>query len=314
MISFNTVSALLIAFMNVLLNAHAFAQDFPLTPESGFGLSEWDSLLVGADAHAQRSTLTWHSMITNLPGDWSRHAQMTFQASSLPAIGGIAALTGGFMLVDDGTLRASHSLYHESSFIRSTSNIFVRMGDGKTHIGVAAAFGLYGWIADDSRALRTASQTMEALIASGLVVQVLKRITGRESPQAATRETGRWQFFPNMIQYQKHQPKYYAFPSGHITSMMATVTVITENYPEVGWLRPVGYAVVGLVGVSLVNIGYHWYSDLPLGIALGYTFGKAIAHPEGIEHQSTDDPHATKISIAPRLGPLGAGVTAAVTF
>ena len=155
---------------------------------------------------------------------------------------------------------------------------------------------------------------MEALIASGLVVQVLKRVTGRESPQAATSGTGRWQFFPNIQQYQKHQSKYYAFPSGHITTTMATVTVIAENYPEVGWIRPVGYGIVGLLGISLVNVGYHWYSDLPLGIALGYTFGKIIAHPDGFDVGSAGDPAAAKISFGPSITPAGSGFAMAVTF
>lgn len=314
MVSFHAFSVILLVSLDVLFRVPAAAQDYPLQPENAFLLNEWDSVGVGGTLSAPRNELTWHSMITNLPGDWSRHAQMTFRVSSLPAIGGIVALTGGLMLVDDGTLRASHSLYHESPFVHRASNAIVRVGDGSTHIGVAAAFGLYGWIADDRRALRTASQTIEALIASGLVVQVLKRITGRESPQVATRETGRWQFFPNIAQYQKHQPKYYAFPSGHITSTMATVTVLAENYPEIGWIKPVGYGIVGLVGISLVNVGYHWYSDLPLGIALGYTFGKIVAHPDGLDIGAVGDLGGAKVSFGPSITPAGNGLAMAITF
>ncbi len=308
MMSLHAAMALLLVGMIALVASPLVAQDYPLLP------AERDSLQSAPDTLPRRDSFAWHSMITNLPGDWSRHAQLTFRASSLSAIGGIAALTGGLMLIDDGTHRVSHSLYHESPFVHSTTNVLVRAGDGSTHLGIAAAFGLYGWIADDSRALRTGSQTIEALIASGLVVQILKRITGRESPQAATRETGRWQFFPNIKKYQKSQAKYYAFPSGHITTTMATVTVLIENYPEVGWLRPVGYAIVGLVGVSLVNIGYHWYSDLPLGIALGYTFGRVVAHPDGIPIGPAAEPGGAQVSFAPSITPMGSGVTLAVTF
>src|SRR5664279_4126820 len=48
--------------------------------------------------------------------------------------------------------------------------------------GLAAAFAAYGFIAGDNRALRTGSQIVETILASGTVVQVLKHITGRESP------------------------------------------------------------------------------------------------------------------------------------
>jgi hypothetical protein len=58
---------------------------------------------------------------------------------------------------------------------------------------------------------------------------------------------------------------------------MATVTVLAENYPDERWIRPVGYALVGATGFGLVNAGWHWYSDFPLAVALGYMFGTIAA-------------------------------------
>ena len=55
----------------------------------------------------------------------------------------------------------------------------VHIGEGSTHLGIAAAFGLYGFVASDSRAIRTASQTMEALLATGITIQLLKRAMER---------------------------------------------------------------------------------------------------------------------------------------
>ncbi|MBF8248870.1 MAG: hypothetical protein HW374_1670, partial [Bacteroidetes bacterium] len=40
-----------------------------------------------------------------------------------------------------------------------------------------------------------------------------------------------------------------------------TVIVISENYHEVTWIRPLGYVLTGLLGVGMVNNGIHWYSD-----------------------------------------------------
>jgi hypothetical protein len=34
----------------------------------------------------------------------------------------------------------------------------------------------------------------------------------------------------------------------------------------------------------MVNNGIHWYSDYPLAIVLGYTFGMIASHPEGISN------------------------------
>jgi membrane-associated phospholipid phosphatase len=130
--------------------------------------------------------------------------------------------------------------------------------------------------------LRTGSQITEAVLASGAVVQVLKHITGRQSPFVSTMPRGRWDFFPNQINYHKHVPSYDAYPSGHVTTALATVVVIAENYPNIKWISPVGYTLTGLLAISMVNTGIHWYSDYPLAVVLGYTFGMIAAHPEGV--------------------------------
>jgi membrane-associated phospholipid phosphatase len=115
-------------------------------------------------------------------------------------------------------------------------------------------------------------------------VQVLKHITGRQSPFVSTKAKGRWDFFPNQIDYHKHVPSYDAYPSGHVTTTLATVIVIAENYPDIKWIRPLGYILTGLLAISMVNTGIHWYSDYPLALVLGYTFGMIASHPEGISN------------------------------
>jgi hypothetical protein len=239
---------------------------------------------------------------------------MAFHISSLPTIAGVAVVTGSLIVSDKETYRGSKSLCDKSAFVKSMSDLAVAIGDGKVHAGVAAGFAVVGFAAHDSRALSTASQTVEALLATGLVVQVLKRITGRESPQAATSEGGTWRFFPNQKQYSRQQARYYAFPSGHIATTMATVTVIAENYPEVEWIRPAGYALVGLVGIGLVNLGYHWYSDLPLGVVLGYVFGMITSHPAGVDVWNSDSDDMMKIAVMPAVNPNGAGVAMSISF
>jgi membrane-associated PAP2 superfamily phosphatase len=181
----------------------------------------------------------------------------------------------------------------------------VFLGDGRPQFGVAAAFGLWGVAASDHRALTTASQTVEVILACGTVVQVLKHITGRQSPFVSSRPGGVWDFFPNQIEYHKHVPRFDAYPSGHIATTLATVTVIAENYPEWWWVRPVGYAVTAALGISMVNTGIHWYSDYPLGLFLGYSFGMIVSHPENV---SVGHPFEG-LSIAPLVLPSGGGVS-----
>lgn len=256
----------------------------------------------------------WYDMFANIPNDWSRFGRISFSAERIPAVLGIGAATAFLIATDDATWKASDRWYRSSSAVYRASNIGVWIGDGFPQFGLAGAFALYGFAAGDHRALRTASQTTETILACGVVVQVLKHITGRESPVVSTAPGGVWRFFPNQIQYHKHVPHYDAYPSGHVATALATITVIAENYPEITWIRPVGYTLVGILAVSMVNAGIHWYSDYPLGLALGYTFGMLAAHPEGMEVGSTGKGDAVKFSLAPRLDPMIGGVQLTISF
>lgn len=149
------------------------------------------------------------------------------------------------------------------------------LGDGWFHLSIAASFLTFGLIESDNRALQTASQIGEGLMTTGLATQLLKHITGRESPFVATADAGVWRPFPDQIKYHKRVPHYDAFPSGHLATAMMTFTIIDENYPEYWYIiKPLGYSIMTLLGYQMMNNGVHWISDYPLGIFLGYSFGK----------------------------------------
>ena len=280
--------------------------------------SRSDSLVVAAkdstcDTTAQRSSLKWYSMITNIPGDLVTYYKQTMQPKSIPVFLGLGVLTAGLIVTDDATYEISDQWYKNSKTVSDVSDFFVSLGDGKSQFALAGAFAAYGLIDGDQRALRTGSQIVQAVLASGTVVQLLKHVTGRESPFTRSSPTGIWRFFPNQLDYLKHVPAYDAFPSGHICTALATVIVIAENYPETKWIRPVGYVLSGLVGVGMVNRGIHWYSDYPLGLALGYAFGMIAAHPDGIT-TSASDVSKTHVSIAPTMGEQSVGLSMSIVF
>lgn len=252
----------------------------------------------------------WYDMVTNIPGDLVDYGKETFQVKNIPAILGMAAVTGVLIATDQQTWEAADRWYRTSTLVHKGSDALEFFGDGKFQFGISAAFAGYGFIFRDDRAIRTASQTVEAILACGAVVQLLKHVTGRESPFVETQSGGAWRFFPNQIDYANHVPHYDAFPSGHIATAMTTLTVIAENYPEATWIRPVFYPVLGLVATSLVTTGIHWWSDIPLGVALGYSFGVICSHPE----LTTVNNRSLNATFIPMLYPDGGGVSLAVTF
>lgn len=251
----------------------------------------------------------WSDMFSNIPNDWVRWGGATFSTDNIPLFVGIAASTVALVAADDALWQASDKWYKGSTAVRKASDFCEMFGDGKTQFGLAAAFGIYGFATGDRRALRTASQTVEVILACGTVVQVLKHATGRESPFVSTAPAGKWRLFPNQIEYHKHVPHYDAYPSGHVATALATVVVVAENYPEAGWIRPVGYTMVGLLAVAMGNTGIHWYSDYPLGLALGYSFGMIVAHPPEMSIGAGNGDHGSKVQFAPTINHTGVGVS-----
>lgn len=271
---------------------------------------EADSTLAAVPAQAGDEPPEWHAMITKLPGDWKTFAVDNFSSRTLLPVAALAGVTAALIVADDYLWRATDDFSNINPATREITHSFAEIGDGKTIFGLAGAFAITGWIVDDNRALRTASQLVESHLAVGITVQVLKHITGRERPERQSVKSGRWRPLPNQKEYHNSVPKFDAFPSGHTAATMAMVTVLIENYPELTWLKPVGYATVGLVAFSLAARGWHWYSDYPLAIALGYQFGKIAARPA----KSAQPDLPGSLHLEPALTPEGAGLRLSLRF
>jgi hypothetical protein len=270
---------------------------------------------VGSTLQRRESPTSWYSMFTRLPKDWYRGANLAIRSENIPTIAGIGGLTYALVRTDNLTWQLTRREYKRSPTAHKLIDAAVILGDGRLNLAVGGAFAAFGFVSDDTRALRTATQTVEAILATGLTVQVLKHITGRQSPiDVARQRHARWRFFPSPKRYYQHQSSYYAFPSGHISTAMATLTVISNNYPDEPWIKPLGYTLEGALGVGLVGKGMHWYSDLPLGLALGYWFGRATAAPEPPMTSKGNTNAAVRMSLVPSVGSRGGRLSLAVAF
>ncbi|MDO4880312.1 MAG: phosphatase PAP2 family protein [Capnocytophaga sp.] len=163
------------------------------------------------------------------------------------------------------------------------------LGNGTTFILISGGLATYGLITKDYRAQSTAMQVLESIAVTGLFVQPIKRLTGRESPFITMNDGRRhshWNFAPSFSAYQKHTSNYDAMPSGHLTTAMAAVTVLIENYPEKKWIKPVSYTALGLLGFEMMQSKVHWASDYPIAIFMGYLIGKNIANTRITKHKT----------------------------
>jgi hypothetical protein len=256
--------------------------------------------------------IQWYTMFANIPRDWERWYDVSFRKERINEWLMIGGLTLATYFTDDVTYTPSARFYHSSPEAKKWSDFCANIGDGTTQFAVAGSLGAYGIVFKDQKALRTGSQIVQAVLASGAVIQVLKHVTGRESPFVRTTPTGVWKILPNQIDYHRRVPQFDAYPSGHICTSIATVIVIAENYPDVHWIRPVGYAFTTLVGLGMLSNGIHWVSDYPLGLFIGYYFGMLAAHPEGLP--VSDSESGWKVNILPNITPRGTGVSLTIKF
>ena len=160
------------------------------------------------------------------------------------------------------------------------------LGEGWIGVAIGGGFWIDGKLGHNNRSLQTASDLMEGFLSTAVVTEAIKHATGRESPFMRTAPGGRWRPFPSLGDYQTNTPNYDAFPSGHLATMMTTVTVLADDYPEKKWIRPLGYTLIGLTGFAMMNTEVHWAGDYPLALAVGYLNGKIITgrhkHPKKI--------------------------------
>jgi membrane-associated phospholipid phosphatase len=147
------------------------------------------------------------------------------------------------------------------------------LGDGWPNSLLCLGFFGYGVIGSDSKAVRTSYALAEGILTTTLITQAIKRTTGRTDPYETSVPGGVWRFFPNQVSYSHDQARYDAFPSGHVATLMMTVTTLSDSYPDNHYIKPIGYTLIALLGFQMTNIGVHWVSDYPLAIAIGYTVG-----------------------------------------
>ncbi len=291
-----------------------------------------------------------HSRYFTFPGgDFRNYFATTFRSDKIPYIGAMTIATAFLVDVDQEIMRNAQrfaddiGLKHTNkqkpvvnwsvkvggkaigvplNFPQDLESGMYFLGDGIVHSSVAIGLWGYGKVAADDRAIQTGTQCMEAIVCTGIAIQILKHSFGRESPQVATQPGGKWRPFPDPARYQLHTPIYDAMPSGHIATAMATVTVIADNYPEKKWIRPVGYSLMGVLMYAMLNNGVHWASDYPLGISIGYAFAKicdsrshtTLRASAPNENPPRQESWLKEVGILPYVGNGNAGFTASYRF
>ena len=319
------LSGICIAFMFYSNGTSIFAQELPALQTYSKHLDSANVShpeFLNAQQPARISNTLSLSPATNLinnlsevPMDFWKSGARLFSKDNVSQLALVFESTSGFLTFDQKLYLATRKENHLSPGFRKATAYCVNIGDGKWQFAGAALLGLYGYTTGDKRMVKTSFEMVEAVVSTGIAVQLLKHAIGRESPAAFSIARGKVRPFPSIKEYNKNQTKYYSYPSGHTATTVAIFTVLAGNYPEVKWIKPAAYVLTGCLGVSLVSKSMHWYSDLPLAAALGYSFGKTIVTRSGNSgHIAEIKAKPLEISILPAVYNTSKGVSLHVTF
>jgi membrane-associated phospholipid phosphatase len=189
---------------------------------------------------------------------------LSFNATDLIKLGGVAAAVSGAFLLD-----------HEVKTMagKNINDFNNRLFDIDRYYYVPAAAVIsggvyfYGFFSEDKEIRQLGLDLGEAAFYANTINVILKLATSRSRPLRTDDNT---EFRPFKL-----APINSAFASGHTTLAFAISTVMAEYSDNVIW-KVAWYTAAGLTGAARIYRKMHWFSDVVLGAAIGYYIGSYV--------------------------------------
>ena len=137
------------------------------------------------------------------------------------------------------------------------ARIITHLGGAGASVVLSAAFLAYD--------APTGEMMLNATACTAGIVEALKIGFGRARPYVPG-DSGRFTG-PSL------SPDYHSMPSGHTANAFAMATVLSGKYPD--W-SPVLYGLALAVGLSRIELGVHWPSDVVIGAGIGLFVGTQV--------------------------------------
>lgn len=240
-------------------------------------------------------------------GFWRDEAQIwtspfRIDSEDLLWVGGIAATTALLIAIDEPVYKSFRDFRNDHTWVQKTSPVASQFGEFYVPYAVSALYCLKGLAFDDEHALDTGLLSVQAMIHSAVVVQLLKHLFGRMRPYVRNGEDV-W-YGPRMFfkRYNGGFSSYDAFPSGHTITAFSLAAVVAER-SEHTWVKATAYSLAGLCGLSRLTEHDHWLSDVVVGAAMGIAIGKLVVRN-----------HEQSVTLTPSFGSRGAGVNVVFSY
>ncbi len=167
----------------------------------------------------------------------------------------------------------------------------------------------YGKLDRNDEFVGASFAVLQASLIEFLYNSTLKAITGRPGPDwrhhsdmESLSKTFRFGFLRGGI--------FWGWPSGHTSATMAVVSALTNYYPNVTWLKIVGYTWVAytIFGVSSVNRGgMHWFSDAIAAALMSYAVGSTVGkyYRSVYNNAASANTNSQRVNVMPEVNPIG---------
>jgi membrane-associated phospholipid phosphatase len=220
------------------------------------------------------------------------------------SIGIIASL----ILVDNDIDNWARVQKQKYKWINRSSPVVTKFG-GNWGVYTVIATGVLSATCKNKKGVQTSLLATQAMITSGVWVNLIKILTGRERPMAdytfSKSEGGNWYgpfaMYDQDLAIRKPVSAFDAFPSGHTATAFSIATVFASQYKDIKAIPVICYSAATLVGISRLIEHEHWTSDVFVGGLFGYVCGKQVVnhynktHPNPLNALSSKSKNRTEL-------------------
>jgi len=186
-------------------------------------------------------------------------------------------------------------------WVSKSSPVITNFG-GNWGVYSVIATGVISAVCKNEKGVQTSLLATQAMITSGVWVNIIKLLTGRERPMAdyifSKSEGGKWSgpfaAWDQDLVIKKPISAFDAFPSGHTATAFSIATVFATQYKDIKAIPVICYSAATLVGISRLTEHEHWASDVFVGGLIGYLCGKQVVIHYNKTHQNPENSLSSK--------------------
>jgi hypothetical protein len=221
-------------------------------------------------------------------------APFHFKSKDWLITGSALGITTLLLTVDDNIDNWAQTQKEKHYLIKKSSPVITEFGN-TYGIYLVGIIGSLSAVCKNQKGVQTSLLATQAMITSGVWVQLIKTLTGRERPKGAylysQKASGNWYGpfarFDKELASDKSIFAFDAFPSGHTAIAFSIATVFASRYRDVKVIPVLSYSAATLIGTTRLIEHEHWASDVFAGALIGYLCGKQVLKHFNETHSSS---------------------------